>query len=573
MTDASGQRRLIEQASRAAFWNATLLPLLSILNLAFAIVLRRSFGLFSGVYDIVLGLLNSILIYSSLGIPTSLTKFLPEMELEAGPGGVVAFLRRAVTARMAILMLALLPLNLFADAIAVHLDLGQGGPLLLRLVSLLAIARALLELAIKTLNAFFAQLWANLLSLLQATLDFALVAAALIAGFRMAGVLGALVASSAMLAILGGGFVAALLRRLHAAHDDSAFGPASQERDQEQGRGQSPEQSREEGREQSQEQNPGQDQERNREGSEGLEQSLKDVAGEDARFGRFALFTYVFELSLYFSGAGFASLALAAVLVDHEQVALFATGFKLAFMTIGIVVAGFRGLYRPIFARLRAQDDPPQLQRAFVALSKAQLALLLPAGVGLTVMAGDYVPLFFGEEFLPAIPIARVLVALMFAETAFNLGIIYMSIDERYRAVLGIQSILVLSAPVFLLVAYWLGLTAAALVFGMARLAVTFSGYLYCRDRYAFRFPWRFAARVAMVSAVMGLVLAFARSYWPTSIAEAVGLTLAGMVVFGIGIRLAAVLGKEEVDLLKRSRLPGGRWLISWLSPGGNEEV
>ena len=43
---------LTEQTTRAAFWNALLLPVLAALNLAFSIVVRRSFSLsYAGVYS------------------------------------------------------------------------------------------------------------------------------------------------------------------------------------------------------------------------------------------------------------------------------------------------------------------------------------------------------------------------------------------------------------------------------------------------------------------------------------------------------------------------------------------
>ena len=58
--DRSGSERpptrdtlpLARQFSRAAFWNTLLLPVIAALNLAFTILIRRWFGLFSGVYDV-----------------------------------------------------------------------------------------------------------------------------------------------------------------------------------------------------------------------------------------------------------------------------------------------------------------------------------------------------------------------------------------------------------------------------------------------------------------------------------------------------------------------------------------
>lgn len=513
-------RPLIERTGRAAFWNAVLLPLLALLNLAFSVVVRRRFGLLAGVYDTCIGVLATVLLVTSLGIPTSLTKFLPEVEVGSGRRAVAMLLRRVATVRLLLLAAALVPMNLFAEPLAAWLDLGDEGVLLLRLLTVLVVARALIDLSIKTLNAFFAQLHSNLLALLQGGLDIVLVGVALVGGYQIGGVIGMLAVSALVTAATGAGWVHRVLGRLRDGDSGAAADPGA------------------------------------------------TVASQRDRFGRFAVFTFLFELSIYFSDKGFSSPAL-AVILGAEQVAVFTTGFNMAFMTVGLVVASFRGLYRPMFAHLRARQDPQQLQRAFVAVSKAQLLLLLPAGIGLAVMAGDYVPLLFGVAYEPAVPIARIMVALMYTQTAFNLGIIWLSIDEQYRTVLWTQSILVIAAPFFLIVAGSWGLVWAALLFGTARVVVSVAGYGICHARYGFRFPWAFALKVAGVAAAMGAALAWARVAWGRSPLEAVALTAGGVVIYLVGLRLARVVGKEELELLERSNVPGRGWALAWLSPGG----
>jgi len=51
----------------------------------------------------------------------------------------------------------------------------------------------------------------------------------------------------------------------------------------------------------------------------------------------------------------------------------------------------------------------------------------------------------------------------------------------------------------------------------------------------------------------------------PTSAVEAVSLTVAGAIVFAIGIRFSGAIGAEEIRLLRRANLPGGRWLLTFL--------
>ena len=262
---------------------------------------------------------------------------------------------------------------------------------------------------------------------------------------------------------------------------------------------------------------------------------------------------------------GFAAPALAVVL-STEDVALFATAYKLSFTTVAFVVASFRGVYRPLLARVRVRDDRVQLQRTFTAVSKAQLVLLFPAGLGLTVMAGDYIPLLFGTEFSPAVPLVWLLAGLMYATTAFNLSGIVLSIDEQYRAIAWVRAPALLAVPLFLLASARGGLVLASFVFGATGLSIELLSYALCRRLYGFRFPWMFAARVGVVSVTMAGALAFARTLWTTSLVEALTLTAAGAGIFLVGLRLNRVFKADELSLLRQSEVPGHTWLVNWLA-------
>ncbi len=511
---------LTERVSRSVFWNAVLVPIAFVLSTVMSILVRRAFGLGSGVYDVVSGLVGSVVLYSSLGLSTALTKFLPELEVSRGRAAVIAFLARTAAARAVVLGVVLIPINLAAEPVAARLNLGDGGTLLLRLATVMVLARALLELGIKTLNAFLAQREANLLTLVQSLTDPTFIGVAIGAGFGIPGVIAALAASSALVAVLAALFSARIIQRLALA-PAASLAPSSTQ-------------------------------------TTVLSAGFADLV-------RFASFTYVYELSLYFAGPAFACPALAMVLGDARQVALFSTGFYVAFNLVGLVVAGFRGVYRPMFAHLRAAGDPERMRAAFAAVTKAQVVMLLPVGVGLYVMCADYLPLLYGKPFLAGVWTTRLLVATLFTETAFNLGLIVLSIDERYRAVLASQLWLVAAAPIFLLAARFGGVAAGAAVLGAARVAAVVTGYRVCRRQYGMTFPWAFTRRVGYATAAMALVLVAGRASWSTSIAEALVLTAVGAVTFAVALRLTRAIGTEERALLERAKLPGGKLFVRWL--------
>ena len=547
---------LLHKVSRSVFWNALLLPLIAILNAVLSILIRRGFGLQSGIYDVLIGLMASVILYSSLGIPNSLTKWLPELQITRGRAAMASFLRGALLVRLGFLALILIPLTLSAEPLSGYLGLGPDGALYLRIVAVLILGRAVFEIAIQALQAFLAHLSAGLLSLAQAALDPALIALSFVLGYGMGGTFLGLAISATVLSVVA----MARLAQVFRSSSEEAESPVAQSSRQRSDS--SPESGQQEGST-SPESGHAED------GAE-PQDSQRDLGGLTSRIVHFTLFTYAFHLSIYFARPAFASPALAAVLGDIGQVALFTTGFQVPAMVVALVVAGFRGVYRPLFARLRAGGDLEKIRRAYNVVGKIQFLMLIPAGTGLGIMVADYIPLVYTSEFTESVPIAQVMVVLLFAETAFNLGNIVLSIDEQYRPVLLAHSIRVLSVPLFLWAASQRGILVAAAVLGAARLMSAILATLIARAKYGVRLPWAFAGRIAMVSLVMAIVLVVGRTLWPTSPLQATVLTFVGMGIFLLGIRLGRLLGDEEIDLIRRSQLPGHQLLVRWLAPAGS---
>jgi O-antigen/teichoic acid export membrane protein len=276
--------------------------------------------------------------------------------------------------------------------------------------------------------------------------------------------------------------------------------------------------------------------------------------------------TYLRDLSLYFATPAFASPVLLTVLGGPEPVALFATSYFVAASTVTLVVSGFRGIYRPAFARVLAGGDRAQLQRSFDLMSKVQILAVVPAGFGLGVMVADYLPLLYGAPFAAAAPIARVLIALLFAETALAIALVVLWADERYGPVLLAHLLMIVGAPLFVWTAGRFGLLAAAGVLGGSRLAASAIGYVAARRRYDVRYPWKFAVRVMLVSSVMAATLLIVRLTWTASAVEAAVLTVLGIAIVLVGLRWFRVIGSGEIELLERASVPGHNWIARWFA-------
>jgi O-antigen/teichoic acid export membrane protein len=212
-----------------------------------------------------------------------------------------------------------------------------------------------------------------------------------------------------------------------------------------------------------------------------------------------------------------------------------------------------------------AAGERSQLQRAVDLINKVQVLAVVPAGAGLAVMVADYLPLLYGGPFSAAVPVARVLVVLLFAETALAVGLLVLWVDEQYRPVLMAQVVMIAGAPLFIWTAGQFGLLPSALVLGGTRLAASILGYTEARRLYGVRYPWRFAANVGLVSLVMVACLVSVRAIWPTSFLEAATTTIMGVAVVAWGLRVFRVLGPDELDLLEQASIPGKRLLIQWL--------
>jgi hypothetical protein len=217
---------LLHNVSRSVFWNTALLPIVTAAGFFLSILVRRKFGLESGLYDVALGIANSILFYSSLGLAGSMPKFLPELQLSAGRRAAARLVLRLGALRLAIVVAILIPMNVWAEPLARSFNLGTNGTAYLHLLSLVLIGRAALDFAYRALDSFFQQLTVNILSLVHGVLDVTLVAVAIFVGLRIGGVIGALGLSAALMAVVA---TIVTLKQLHAIREDAAqahTGPA-----------------------------------------------------------------------------------------------------------------------------------------------------------------------------------------------------------------------------------------------------------------------------------------------------------------------------------------------------------
>ncbi|MGG5886964.1 oligosaccharide flippase family protein [Falsiroseomonas sp. HC035] len=268
-------------------------------------------------------------------------------------------------------------------------------------------------------------------------------------------------------------------------------------------------------------------------------------------------------------------------LLGPTSVGHYAVGAEVATLPTTELVDPICRACMPGFAASRRTDEEGGRQNYLRIL--ALLALLtLPAGIGISAVAGPVVALGFGQNWLEAVPVV-VVIGLSSTLVLFgNVSGAMLNAHQRLGTLLAITlaaGVLRIGLLVVLIPAY--GLTGAALAVGASLLAEHV--VLVARTLGLLRMnPMRLLARLwrpAMASAAMAALLWQSGLGWaaaPAGAGPATGLLLAGM---GLGaasyavvlVALWAVSGRPdgaEADLLGLLRRLLGRLTV--LRPAGS---
>ncbi|HEX2078199.1 MAG TPA: MOP flippase family protein, partial [Longimicrobium sp.] len=210
----------------------------------------------------------------------------------------------------------------------------------------------------------------------------------------------------------------------------------------------------------------------------------------------------------------------------------------------------------PAFASV--QQDQAKLRAAFCSAVKLSSLISFPMFVGLGVLAPDVVPLLFGPEWLPAVPVMQVL-ALMGLLQAVHLLINQVLIAAgrpswTFRFLLGSSLVTVLA---FGLVVRW-GIVAVAAAYTVVGYALSPVYFVMLRRLLGLRTGefFRHLRTPALASALMAAAMLAARS-----LAQGALPPLAAAVAAGCagGLAYAGVVLRLEPDFLATLRGWAGR--------------
>jgi O-antigen/teichoic acid export membrane protein len=541
---------LANQAARAVIWNTLFVPLrLGGEVLSTLVKLNLLTPASYGMLALISGANNGLGTGIDLGTTRALPKFIPETSRAGGPQAVLRLLSAVFVAQLVVLLLlggglvlasqpyldnlrglVLRDVTLTSADQGLLIDfIGRYGPLIIGAILILLFLGVCYDMCMAYLNSFFKQKAWNGVALAAGLLPQLLSAGAVLAGWDILGVLGAMVLAPTIAVALAGWQVV------------SAW--------------------REDGRRKTKDESPPLPQQ---------PASVFRLSSFVPRgFLRYSAVSFLMTATDFFASASFA-IFLAR---DIGDVALLTAGSALAKMALGYLYTPMVGLQVPLFTRVRAGEGGT-LNGAYQSLTRLQTLLIVPGGVGLMLLAAPAL-LVISPTYLEAAPLVWALVPCLFLEclltTAHNALIVYEKL-----AIIIISRLLTLLSVVALalLLPGMYGLVGVALAFGLARVVaglwVTASGYRLL----GLRWPWQFTLRVLAATAAMALLVLGARGLLPPlpvaptfvdRLREALwllGIAALGAAGFLAALRLTGGLDPQDRAQIAKLKLPMKRWIM-----------
>lgn len=504
------------RVSNAMLWNAVLLPLRLIAGLVSGIVVVNVLSKEGyGSIALLSAMAATLGLVVDFGVERSLVKFIPEIETRYGREGVRRLLRLVVAQKLVVLAVILVLALVFRDLFfgfwrgrvnepSTLALLDRGRWFFFTALMLLVIFGALFDVYMQALVSYFRQRAWNVIVLLVTVAKPLLLALVALAGWGVSGVVAITVAIPIAATVL-------------AAWQASGL----------------------------------------REPLSGGEVNANRLPGIPRRFLTYSALSYWIQLTEYAYSLEFVLL----VLPTAAEAAGFKTAYALVYQVLTGLWSPLTGVQIPLFARLHVRDNERQLTEAYTLLSKFLATLMIPAAVGLALLAGNLLAILW-PRYVGYAPVARLLTVALCVDAAISVPLAILMAYERFGPLLVARTFALAAIPLLFYVAPRYGAIAAAAIMGGTRLATDALAMYFALRRFPLRYPLAFASRVLLASTVMGAVVApfgLLALAPPEGVPTLVrGLYLAGNLALGLvgaGVYLAAFRMLGGIDQRDRERI------------------
>lgn len=507
MSSASPPASLGQRTASAMLWNSALFPIKFALALGSGIILTRvlSKGEFAQ-YSLILYTTALIGAWVDLGMERTVGRFTPEVEAAAGRKGLERFFAILFGVKFLVMLPMLFAFVVAPDFFVRVLALGEDGRWLLAGIGALVLLGVVADVFIQFLYTHFRQIATNLLDIVASLMQPLLVVGFALAGTGVVGVIAAMVFSSAALDLLAAWRARTVVTEIP-LHEGTMPHRLWQ------------------------------------------------------RFANVAALNFLLTATVSLGEPGFAAL----VLVGSKQlaaVAILAVGYRFVQYFLRFLVAPLTGIQTPLFARLFSENKMDQVRAAYSTLTKFFIFTLVPAAIGMMLLAPRLIPFLFTETYDESAPIAMLLVILLFGETLTSIPQTMLIVFQESRAVIWSRVIAVLTVPLLLLLVPPFGAFGAAISLGVPRLLSRIFATFYTARHYGIQFPFAFFLRVLGAAVISAIPLFLARD------AEWWWVAPAAVLFVGVFLVLFKVFGgfdAAEKDRLKTLNLPLKNVILKWL--------
>lgn len=275
-----------------------------------------------------------------------------------------------------------------------------------------------------------------------------------------------------------------------------------------------------------------------------------DTSVDGPRMRRYAAFSALNELgTTVFDEA--TDVLVIGYFLGSAQVALYYLATQVSRYIAKLNLANqFQSVLQPAFFTVHT-ESPGEANRMFGFLCKMSLFLTLPAVAVVLVAGGPLLGMVFGADYQDSMLALLVFAVFMpFNALAFPVGVVLQATERvEYLAYSKILSVYNLALSI-ILVKVW-GIPGVALSTASATLFKTAYLYYHARRVSGVRLPGSALARLALNSALAGLLLLVARPLMTTTLAAVIGFALAG-VLYLVAARLNRVFDDTERALINR---------------------
>jgi len=144
----------------------------------------------------------------------------------------------------------------------------------------------------------------------------------------------------------------------------------------------------------------------------------------------------------------------------------YTIGYRLLLVIIRLVTGIINSVAFPTFSRL--QDNQERMRSAFYQVTQYTSLLAIPAFIGLAVLAPEIVPVFFGEQWIPSVPVMQILALIGILQSVLFFNGSVMKASGKPNWFLGIMLLTAICSVIGFLIAVQWGIYAVAASFVIA---------------------------------------------------------------------------------------------------------